>query len=239
MIVCVILTTLCSVLLGCKYKLAPCIVRFFFVPFLRLYSVSSSFASSSIIHHCHPLLHPLYALSTTKDDIGIMSGAKLKVRAYFELSNFQTEIMVGVLNITAALGGLFSGALADTLGRKKTVAGACVVFITGSFLMAFANSFGVIVLGRIVTGLGVGAGLMVAPLYTAELAPKRIRGGLVSLNEVAINIGILLGYVLGYAFSDLPVNTGWRVMLGLGAVPPVIILVSLFVLPGRPSIFYF
>lgn len=100
--------------------------------------------------------------------------------------------------------------------------------------MAVAESYEVLLSGRIITGFGVGTGLAIAPLYMAELSPKRIRGALVSLNEVAINIGILLGFVAGYVFSGLDDNVSWRWMLGIGALPPLIILVSLLVMPESP-----
>eukprot|EP00055_Hartaetosiga_balthica_P016597 m.105706 g.105706 ORF g.105706 m.105706 type:complete len:596 (+) comp9136_c1_seq8:175-1962(+) len=167
-------------------------------------------------------------------DIGIMSGAKLQIKEHFELSDGKVELMVGIMNFISAFGGLVSGRISDFIGRRYTVAIACVLFVCGAVLMAFANTYWVLMVGRVITGLGVGSGLTIAPLYMAELSPKKFRGALVSFNEVAINIGILLGFILGYAFSGMPTDRGWRWMLGIGGFPPVIILVSLIFLPESP-----
>jgi len=167
-------------------------------------------------------------------DIGVMAGAKLKIRKYFDLSDSEIELLVGILNFVSAFGGLVSGKVADYLGRKKAVAIASMVFLAGAILMAFAQSYAMLMAGRVVTGIGVGTGLTIAPLYTAELSPKKIRGALVSFTEVSINIGILLGFLAGWAFAQLPLEYGWRWMLGVGGIPPIIIIASLVLMPESP-----
>lgn len=101
-------------------------------------------------------------------DIGIMSAAKLPIRTTYKLSDGQTEVLVrysrdcqcdidqvGILNVIAAFGGLFSGKLADRYGRKKTIGAACTTFVVGATVMAASNSFNALLAGRIITGLGV------------------------------------------------------------------------------------
>ena len=95
---------------------------------------------------------------------------------------------------------------------------ACVVFIVGALTMGLARSYAALVAGRVITGLGVGCGIIIAPLYTSELAPAAIRGRLVAFSEVTLNFGILLGYVGAYVWDEYPLATGWRYMLGFGAV---------------------
>eukprot|EP00043_Microstomoeca_roanoka_P009418 m.89445 g.89445 ORF g.89445 m.89445 type:complete len:631 (+) comp14578_c0_seq1:305-2197(+) len=167
-------------------------------------------------------------------DIGIMSAAKLQIKNDMQLSDNEVEVMVGILNFVSAFGGLASGKLCDFIGRKATVAVASIVFLAGALLMALSKTYSVLVLGRVVTGLGVGCGLTIAPLYMAELSPAKLRGALVSMNEVSINVGILLGFIAGWAFSSMPDSVGWRWMLGLGALPPVAILATLTCLPESP-----
>jgi MFS family permease len=166
-------------------------------------------------------------------DQGVLSGAKLYIRHDFELSDGQVELLVGILHVSA-LGALFAGWMSEQLGRRKTVALACLVFLAGGLLMALATTYEMLIVGRVVTGMGVGTGLTIAPLYMAELSPKRVRGALVSLTEISINIGVLLGFVTAWAFSGLDDSVSWRYMLGLGCVPPVVIAVGLLGMPESP-----
>eukprot|EP00039_Didymoeca_costata_P012827 m.186701 g.186701 ORF g.186701 m.186701 type:complete len:504 (-) comp15594_c0_seq4:1589-3100(-) len=167
-------------------------------------------------------------------DIGIWGAAKIGVREHFNLNDVEVEILIGSLNIVAALGGLASGKLSDMFGRRKTTMIACYLFIVGSFFKCAAMSYASIMVGRVLTGLAVGSGLAIAPLYCAELSPASLRGFLVSLTEIAINMGILLGYAMGWAFADMSVEYNWRFMLGIGGVPPFIILIGLYFMPESP-----
>ena len=128
-------------------------------------------------------------------DIGIMSGAKRLVARDLSLSEVEVEVLVGILNIVSAFGGLASGRLADAVGRRLTVALACVVCIVGALLMAVAPSYSALMTGRVITGFGIGSSFQVSPLYIAEVAPKSVRGKLVSCFDLFINVGILIGYV--------------------------------------------
>ena len=170
-------------------------------------------------------------------DIGIMSGAKRLVARDLSLSEVEVEVLVGILNIVSAFGGLASGRLADAVGRRLTVALACVVCIVGALLMAVAPSYSALMTGRVITGFGIGSSFQVSPLYIAEVAPKSVRGKLVSFFDLFINVGILAGYVVGYVVGTmmlLDISTAWRLMLGLGAVPPLLILCTLPLMPESP-----
>lgn len=170
-------------------------------------------------------------------DIGIMSGAKRLVARDLKLDSVEVEVLVGILNIVSAFGGLASGRLADAAGRRCTVGLACAVCIVGSLLMAVATSYSALLVGRVITGFGIGSSFQVSPLYIAEVAPKSLRGRLVTMFDLFINVGILAGYVVGYVVgSQLGLADGpaWRLMLGLGAVPPLLILLALPVMPESP-----
>ena len=134
-------------------------------------------------------------------DIGIMSGAKRLIKREFDLSEPQLELIVGVLNLVSGPGGLLSGRLADSLGRRPSAALACGVTLCGALLMCAAQSFAILLCGRIITGVGVGCCFHVAPLYLAEIAPKHIRGRLISCFDLFINVGILAGYLAGWALA--------------------------------------
>jgi MFS family permease len=114
-------------------------------------------------------------------DIGVMSGAILFIESHMSLSTMQVQIVVASLNLVSAIGAIIGGRAADSWGRKRSIAVSSLVFIIGAIWMAIADSFGVLLGGRLLTGLAVGAGLVIAPLYTAELAPAESRGRLVAM----------------------------------------------------------
>lgn len=167
-------------------------------------------------------------------DIGIMSGALLFVSKDLKLSLVEQEIVVGSLNLISVVGGAIAGRLSDWIGRRLTMATAAAIFFCGAAIMAGSPSFGVLLLGRLVAGIGVGFALMIAPVYSAELAPARIRGSLVSLTEVFINFGILLGYVVSFALQGLPSNYNWRLMLGIGMLPALLLACGVLIMPESP-----
>lgn len=109
-----------------------------------------------------------------------------------------------------------------------------IVFQIGAAIMTFAPSFTVLMIGRLLAGVGIGFGAMVSGVYIAEISPAGARGTLTSLPEICINIGILLGYVSNYAFSGFSEHINWRIMLGVGILPSVFIGFALFMIPESP-----
>lgn len=162
-------------------------------------------------------------------DVGVMSGAKEYMRPDLGLTGGETEAAVGCLNISAALGAAVAGTLADPLGRRAAIAIACIIFMIGTGACVAANGIYLLLAGRIITGLGVGCAMVIAPIYIAELAPADIRGALVSLTDISINLGILLGYA-----GSIACRPDWRLMIGLGLLPPALILICLKGLPESP-----
>ncbi|CAN0909991.1 Polyol transporter 5, partial [Linum grandiflorum] len=167
-------------------------------------------------------------------DIGVMSGAAKFIKEEFKISDVQVEVLVGMLNIYSLFGSAAAGRTSDWIGRRYTIVIAGAFFFVGALLMGFATNYAFLTVGRFVAGIGVGFALMIAPVYTAEVSPASSRGFLTSFPEVFINIGILLGYVSNYAFSHLPVHLGWRFMLGVGAIPSVLLAVGVLAMPESP-----
>ncbi|KAJ9690400.1 hypothetical protein PVL29_012848 [Vitis rotundifolia] len=167
-------------------------------------------------------------------DVGVMSGAILFIQEDLKITEVQEEVLVGCLSIISLLGSLAGGKTSDAIGRKWTIALAAFVFQTGAAVMALAPSFPVLMVGRLLAGVGIGFGVMIAPVYIAEISPAIARGSLTSFPEIFINLGILLGYVSNYAFSGLPVHINWRIMLGVGILPSVFIGLALFIIPESP-----
>jgi sugar porter (SP) family MFS transporter len=158
-------------------------------------------------------------------DTGVVSGALLFVKKDFGgLSNFQQELVTSLLLVGAVLGALVAGRVADRIGRKPAVLITAVVFIVGVLLAAFTPTYPMLLVARIIIGLAVGSASMIVPLYIGEIVPPRVRGGLVSLNQLAITVGILGSYLIDYGLS----GTGnWRLMFGLAAIPAAALFIGM------------
>ncbi|XP_059653835.1 polyol transporter 5-like [Cornus florida] len=167
-------------------------------------------------------------------DIGVMSGASIYIKKDLKISDTQVEILMGILNLYSLLGSAAAGRTSDWIGRRYTIVMAAGIFFAGALLMGFAPNYAFLMFGRFVAGVGVGYALMIAPVYTAEVSPASSRGFLTSFPEVFINFGILLGYVSNYAFSKLRLNLGWRIMLGVGALPSIFLAVGVLAMPESP-----
>jgi sugar porter (SP) family MFS transporter len=159
-------------------------------------------------------------------DTGVVSGALLFVKNDFGgLSSFQQELVTSLLLVGAVIGALTAGRLADRIGRRITVQVTALVFIVGVLLAAFTPTYPVLLAARIIIGLAVGAASMIVPLYIGEVVPPRARGGLVSLNQLAVTIGILVSYLVDYGLSS---TANWRLMFGLAVIPAAALLAGMF-----------
>ncbi|KAL7002723.1 Polyol transporter 5 [Sarracenia purpurea var. burkii] len=167
-------------------------------------------------------------------DIGVMSGAGPYIQDDLKISDVKLEILMGILNVYSLLGSAAAGRTSDWIGRRYTIVLASVIFFAGAILMGFAPNYAFLMFGRFIAGIGVGFALMIAPVYTAEVSPASSRGFLTSFPEVFINAGILLGYISNYAFSKLRLNLGWRLMLGVGAIPAVFLALGVLAMPESP-----
>ncbi|CAN1175058.1 Inositol transporter 4 [Linum perenne] len=172
-------------------------------------------------------------------DTGVISGALLYIREDFESVDKKTwlqETIVSMAVAGAIVGAAVGGFISDSLGRKKSILGADFVFFAGAIVMAAAPAPWVIVVGRLLIGLGVGMASMTAPLYISEASPARIRGALVSTNGFLITGGQFLAYCINLAFTKAPGT--WRWMLGVAGLPALIQFGLMFYLPESPRWLY-
>jgi SP family galactose:H+ symporter-like MFS transporter len=164
-------------------------------------------------------------------DIGVISGASQFIQADFKVSDKTIEWIVSSMMLGAAAGALAAGWMSATLGRKRSLMLAGIVFIGGSLFCAVAWSPAILILARSILGVAIGIATFTAPLYLAEVAPEKIRGAMISTYQLMITTGILLAFLSDTAFS----STGnWRWMLGIIAAPGVLFLIGLFFLPDSP-----
>src|SRR5580698_688000 len=158
-------------------------------------------------------------------DTGVISGALLFIGKDFHgLTSFDKELLTSILLVGAVVGAQVAGRIADRIGRRPTVLGTAALFVAGVLLAAFSPAFWVLVAARIVIGLAVGSASMVVPLYIGEIAPRRVRGALVSFNQLAITVGILTSYLVDYGLSS---SANWRLMFGLAAIPAILMFTGM------------
>src|SRR6201981_2923188 len=164
-------------------------------------------------------------------DTGVISGAELFFKNDFTLSIFELEVIVSGVLAGAAVGALGGGRLADLFGRRKLLITTAIIFATGAILCAAATSAQMLVAGGIIVGIGIGLSSSTVPVYISEVAPADARGWQVSLFQLAITVGILLAYLVDYAFAGIQ---GWRWMFGLAVIPAAIFGAGMFFLPESP-----
>lgn len=168
-------------------------------------------------------------------DTGVISGALLYIKDDFVAvreSSFLQESIVSMALVGAMIGASAGGWINDAYGRKRATVLADIVFALGSVVMAAAPDPYILILGRLLVGLGVGVASVTAPVYIAEASPSEIRGGLVGMNVLMITGGQFLSYLVNLAFTEVPGT--WRWMLGVAGVPAVIQFVLMLFMPESP-----
>ena len=143
-------------------------------------------------------------------DTGVVSGAMIKVRVWFSLDSTMQEAIVSATIAAAALAAALSGPLTDGIGRKPTLIISSAVFTIGAVVMGAAVTSWMLLIGRIIVGVGIGVAAMAVPMYIAELAPAKMRGTLVVVNNMFITGGQFVATVIDGAFSYLGIGVGWR-----------------------------
>lgn len=168
-------------------------------------------------------------------DTGVISGAMLPLRRTFDLTPIQQEVVVSSTVLTAFFASLVGGSINNSFGRRWAILLASGIFTVGSFLLMMAFDYHSLVFGRVVIGVGIGIASLTTPIYIAEVAVPSMRGQLVTINAFLVTFGqFVAGMVDGILDSILP-NTGWRFMLGIAAIPSVIMLYGfMFHLPESP-----
>lgn len=165
-------------------------------------------------------------------DIAIFSGTIPFIKSYYQLTEAQLGWTGSSLYVGCIIGTLFTGYFTDRFGRKLPLILAAFIFTVSSVLMGWAGSYDMLIVWRIIAGIGVGAASMLSPLYIAEISPSAVRGRMVSINQLAVVIGILLAYTSNYLLVDATDN--WRWMFASGALPAIVFFGCVFMVPESP-----
>ncbi|MBE7539249.1 MAG: sugar porter family MFS transporter [Opitutaceae bacterium] len=172
-------------------------------------------------------------------DTAVISGATEAIQTRFALSDLSLGWVVSSALVGCVAGTLIAGWFADRFGRKLGLIVSGALFAACAVACAFAPTPEILTLARFIGGVGVGMASMVTPIYIAEVAPARIRGGLVTMNQIAIVSGMVLSYlanrmIVESGSPEWMVSTGWRWMLGMMLVPCLIFLVLTLWVPESP-----
>lgn len=165
-------------------------------------------------------------------DTGVVSGAMLLIADEFSLTELQQEIVVSITIVGAVTASLTGGPTMEHFGRKPAILTAAVIFTLGAVLLAAARTYGELVAGRLIVGLGIGLASLTTPVYIAEAAPSHMRGTLVTLNTLFITCGQVVAGIVDGLFAETP--AGWRYMLGLSGLPSLFMMIGFVSLPESP-----
>jgi SP family arabinose:H+ symporter-like MFS transporter len=166
-------------------------------------------------------------------DTAIVAGATRYMKEQFSLDALQEGWTVSVVLIGCMFGAGLAGPISDRIGRRRLMLVSAVLFLVSAVGCALPRTITAFVVFRFVGGLGIGSAAVLSPLYIAEIAPARVRGALVSVNQLAIVTGILLAYFVNWVFAGAgPAN--WRWMFGMGAIPSVFFFLLVLRVPESP-----
>ncbi|KNG81702.1 myo-inositol transporter [Aspergillus nomiae NRRL 13137] len=167
-------------------------------------------------------------------DTGVISAVLVNLGSDLgkPLSSSEQELVTSITSGGALIGSVAAGMTADKYGRKLAIYVGCIIFFIGSIIQAAAYSLPQMTVGRLVVGFGVGEAAMIVPLYIGEMAPSRFRGRLIVFDNICVTFGQLVSYALGAALTN--VASGWRYMVGLGAVPALLLIALMPFCPETP-----
>ena len=184
-------------------------------------------------------------------DMAVVSGVLPLVKMQFNLDSFLEGWFVSSALLGCIIGVMISGHLSDKYGRKSSMQFAAIIFVIATFACIFLESFSLIILTRIFTGIGIGIASNVVPLYLSEIAPIKDRGKLVTFYQLALTFGIVLAYVSNALiikdqdvlaqfsnhsfFQYVFVEEEWRAMIGMSLIPSLAFFIGLMFVPESPS----
>jgi sugar porter (SP) family MFS transporter len=179
-------------------------------------------------------------------DASVISGVVGFIEPEFQLSKIELGWAVASLTLTSTIAMMLAGPVSDRFGRRPVLKVAALLFMVSAVASAIAPDYITLVAARMLGGFGVGAALIIAPMYIAEIAPPDIRGRMVSFNQLNIVIGISAAYfsnylILSLGHSDLAwaqalklEELNWRWMLGVEALPAIFYFFALLFVPESP-----
>src|SRR3984885_554333 len=163
----------------------------------------------------------------------VINGVLLFLRRQFAPSDLQAEIAASAILFGALLGAAVASIIGDRYGRKKSLMFSAVLFTVSPMAAAAVSTVALFSIARLIGGLAIGLASVLTPVYIAEISPSKNRGTLVSMNQLAIVIGILAAYLVNWRLSRIG-EASWRWMLAVAAVPSLAFFAGLLCIPESP-----
>ncbi|KAL5538784.1 hypothetical protein UlMin_044334 [Ulmus minor] len=164
-----------------------------------------------------------------------MSDEMGKENEYCKFDSQLLQLFTSSLHLAALIASFFASIVTRSYGRKISMLSGGLVFFAGAVLNGAATNIEMLIVGRLLLGVGVGFTNQSVPLYLSEMAPAKIRGALNIGFQMAITIGILISNFVNYGTVQIKGGWGWRVSLGLAAVPAAMFIVGSLILPETPN----
>ncbi|MBB3693518.1 sugar porter family MFS transporter [Sphingomonas sp. BK580] len=176
-------------------------------------------------------------------DSGVINGTQKGLEAAFDLGKLGIGVNVGAILIGSSIGAFSAGRLADRIGRRSVMMLSAALFLFSALLAGAASSSAIFIVARIIGGLGVGAASVISPVYISEVTPAAVRGRLSSVQQVMIITGLTGAFVANFALARYAGGStadfwfgfaAWRWMFWLQAIPALVYLLALLIIPESP-----
>ena len=149
-------------------------------------------------------------------------------------AGFWKGLLTAMIELGALIGAFNQGWVADKISRKYSIVVAVCIFIVGSILQTASFNYSMLVVARLIGGIGIGMLSMVVPLYISEISPPEIRGALLVLEEFSIVSGIVIAFWITYGTQYMVGEWAWRLPFLLQIIPGVVLGIGIFFLPFSP-----
>ncbi|KAL3477838.1 general substrate transporter [Aspergillus californicus] len=158
----------------------------------------------------------------------------------YAFNNVRSGLIVSMLSIGTLLGALVAGPVADRLGRKYSIAFWCVILHVGLIIQISSPhpKWYQFMMGRFVTGFGVGACSLLVPLYQGETSPKQIRGAMICSYQLFVTLGIFVAYCINYGTESMNSSASWRIPLGITFLWGLLLGIGIIFFPESPRYDY-